>query len=82
MKYSEVKLIYTSPAFMPEGVYMDKIYHIIKKEDKFCFTDGISEFEGEEEFIKMLFSPQDEKVKWEDVDFKDEVKFVKTLDKK
>jgi len=73
MKYSEIALIYTSPACMPEGVYMDKAYHIIKKEDKFYFTDGITDFEGEEWFIKMLFSPKD-KVKWEDVDFKDEVK--------
>lgn len=81
MKYSEVKLVYASPAFLPEGVFMDKVYHIIKKENKLYFTDGVTEFVGEEGLIKMLFSPQDEKISWGDVDFTDEVKIVKVFDK-
>jgi len=75
VKFNEIKLSYTCSAYPPEGIYMDKLYRIIKKEDKFYFTDGVVEFEGNEQYIKMLFSPNSE-VKWEDVDFKDETKEI------
>jgi len=78
VNYKEIKLSYTCPAFLPEGIYIDKAYHIIKKDGKFYFTDGISEFEGEEDYIKMLFSPNGD-VKWEEIDFKEVVKEVNKL---
>jgi len=82
VKFDEVKLFYTCFANPPEGVYMNKVYRIIKKDGKLYFTDGTTEFVGEEEYIKMLFSPQDVKISWEDVDFTDEVKITKMFDKK
>jgi hypothetical protein len=49
MKYSEITLIYTSPAHPPDGIVMDKAYRLLKKDGKFYFTDGTTEFEGEED---------------------------------
>jgi len=82
VKFNEVKLSYTCAAFPPDGVSMEKAYSIIKKGDKFYFTDGVTEFEGNENCIKMLFTPIGN-IKWDDVDFKEkEVVFSKTFDKK
>lgn len=80
VKFNEVKLIYTCSALPPDGIFMNRIYHIVKKEDKFYFTDGVAEFEGTEEFIKMLFTPNG--VEWSEVDFENGVKLTKTFDKK
>jgi len=73
VKYNEVKLSYTCAAFPPDGVKMDKVYFITKKQDKLYFTDGFSEFEGEEDYIKMLFSPSGN-MQWKDVNFKEDGK--------
>ncbi|HEY8888945.1 MAG TPA: hypothetical protein VIM70_01625 [Clostridium sp.] len=79
IRFDKVKLSYTCYAFPPSGIHMDKVYHIVKKEDKLYFTDGVLEFEGEEDYIKMLFTPKN--IKWEDVEFADEVKIEKkTID--
>jgi hypothetical protein len=67
VKFNEVKLSYTCFAFPPDGVHIDKVYNIIKKENRLYFTDGIVEIEGEEKYIKMLFTPNG--VEWKDVDF-------------
>ena len=82
VKFNEVKLVYTCPAFPPENVHMDKTYTIGKDNNGFFFTDGIYiEYVKENDlwYIKMLFSPQDKKISWDDVDFKDEVKEVKNI---
>lgn len=73
VKFNEVKLSYTCASFPPDGVKMDKLYHIINKDGKFYFTDGVTEFEGGESYIKMLFTPSGD-IQWKDVNFKEEVK--------
>ena len=84
IKFNEVKLTYNCPAAPPEDVFMDRIYRIGKDEKGFFFTDGnYVEYvlEGDLWYIKMLFSPNDKDVKWEDVDFSEEVKVSKIVDK-
>lgn len=83
VKYTDVKLFYNCAAAPPINVYMDRIYRIGKDNKGFFFTDGnYVEYVLESDlwYIKMLFSPQD-KIKWEDVDFSEEVKSIKTSDK-
>jgi len=82
IKYNEIKLIYTCSAAPPDGIYMDRTYTIGKDNKGFFFTDGnYIEYVKEIDlwYIKMLFSPQDKKISWDDVDFKDEVKEVKNI---
>lgn len=82
IKYNEVKLTYTCAAAPPPNLYMDRIYTIGKDKKGFFFTDGnYVEYVEDKNlwYIKMLFSPKD--FKWEDVDFSDEVKPIKTFDK-
>lgn len=79
VKYNEVKLSYSCPAFPPDGVDMSKAYNIIKKDDKFYFTDGVTEFEGDLEYIKMLFTPNGNKIDWKDVDFSEKLNVSKTF---
>lgn len=82
VRFSEVKLIYTCPAAPPENIFMDRIYTISKDKKGFFFTDGnYIEYVEDKNlwYIKMLFSPKD--FKWEDVDFSEEVKVSKIVDK-
>lgn len=73
-KYTDIKIFYNSPCFPPDGLKMNKIYTIIKHENILYVKTGDEKIQLEESVIKMLFSPQDEKISWEDVDFNDEVK--------
>ena len=82
IKYNEIKLVYTCPAAPPDGIYMDRTYTIGKDNKGFFFTDGnYIEYVKENDlwYIKMLFIPQDKKISWNDVDFKDEVKEFKSI---
>lgn len=72
IKYSNVKLIYTCPACVPENIYLNRSYTIGKDEKGFYFTDGNYIEHAEEWYIKMLFSPQGKDITWESVDFTEE----------
>jgi len=77
VKFNEVKLFYTCPAFPPDGIDMSKIYTIEKDNNGFYFTDGnYIKYVKDDElwYIKMLFTPQN--VSWEVVDFSDEIKNI------
>jgi len=76
VKYTDIKIVYDSPAFPPEPLKMNKTYTIIKKKNALLVKSANDETELDESTIKMLFSPQDEKVSWENVDFKDEIKLT------
>lgn len=73
INYKEVRLVYDSPAAPPEGIYMDRIYSIFKKYGKLYITDGNAEIEIDEFLLKMVFSLNN-KIKWDDVDFSDEIR--------
>lgn len=84
VKFTDVKLVYNCPAAPPSDVFMDRIYTIGKDNKGFFFTDGnYYEYVKDSDlwYIKMLFSPQDKKFTWEDVDFSEEVKINKASDK-
>ena len=85
VNFNEVKLIYSCPAFPPENVHMDKTYTIGKDNKGFFFTDGIYvEYVKENDlwYIKMLFSPRDKKISWDNVDFSDKVKVIEIVENK
>jgi len=73
IKYNEVKLTYTCPAFPPEGIFMNRSYRIVKKDNILFVTDGNKDTLMEELLIKMLFSPQEKDITWINVDFKEEI---------
>ena len=78
IKYTDIKLIYTSGCFPPEGLKVNKVYTVIKKNDNLFVKTGDEEIQLEESLIKMLFTPKD--ADWVDVNFKDEIKtFDKTV---
>lgn len=76
MKLEDVRFKWTSGAACPEGITMDRIYHLIKKGGKLYFSDGNFEKEIEEVALKNIFTPIDD-VSWKDVEFTDEVKETK-----
>lgn len=71
IKYDEIKLSYTSPAFPPKGISIDKTYTIGKDKKGLFITDGKYTEYIKEDNIKSLFTPSG--VKWEQVDFSNKV---------
>jgi hypothetical protein len=78
VKYNNVKAIWTSPACPCDGIYMDRIYSIFKKNGKLYITDGNAEIAFDEFCITNFLSPKDNDIIWKDVDFSDEVKQSKS----
>jgi hypothetical protein len=66
---------WTSGAACPDGIYIDRIYHLLIKNGKIYFSDGNLEMKIEVEALKNIFTPND--YNWEDVDFNIEVKVIK-----
>jgi tRNA(Ser,Leu) C12 N-acetylase TAN1 len=73
MKIEDVKMKWTSGAACPEGITLEKVYYVIKKNGKLYFSDGGLEVEISENALKNIFTPVNG-VKWEDVVFVEEVK--------
>lgn len=73
--YTEIKIIYNSPCYPPEGITMNKTYAIIKKDNVFYITDNETEIPIEEQVIKMLFVPQGD-IEWDEVDFENKIEKI------
>lgn len=76
MKLEDVRFKWTSGMACPSGIYLDRIYHCIKKQGKLYFSDGNFEKEIEEVALKNIFTPTND-VTWNEVEFTDEVKETK-----
>lgn len=68
MNFENVRMKWTSGAACPDGVYLNYIYHIIKKNGKLFFSDGNLELPTDKETLKQLFTPTDD-ISWSDVEF-------------
>lgn len=77
MKLEDVRFKWTSGAACPEGISLDRIYHLVKKQGKLYFSDGNFEMEIEEVALKNIFTPTND-VTWNEVKFADETKQFKT----
>ena len=73
INYNKTQAVWTSGACPPEGVYMDRSYSILKKNDNLYITDGNIELLFDKFCITTFLSPQNKDVTWEQVDFSDEV---------
>lgn len=82
MKFEEVRFQWTSGAACPTGIYIDRTYHLIKKNEKLYFSDGNYEKEIEKDALLNYFSPINCN-SWKDVDFENkEDKKDSTFNKK
>jgi hypothetical protein len=69
IKYNDVKAVWDSAACPPNGIFMDRIYSVLKKNGKLYITDGNFEYEFDEFCITTFLSPKDTEITWKDVYF-------------
>lgn len=72
IKIEDVKMKWTSGMACPEGIFLDRIYHLLRKNNKIYFSDGNLEMSIEVDALKNIFTPNG--YDWDDVDFNNEIK--------
>lgn len=68
MKIEDVRMKWTSGAACPEGISLDRIYHIKKLNGKLYFSDGNFEKIITENSLRNIFTPTND-ISWDEVEF-------------
>lgn len=80
MKLEDVRFKWTSGMACPDGVHLENIYHLEKRDGKLYFSDGNFEKEIQKEALINIFSPTNCD-SWDEVIF-NEVEEIKAFKKK
>jgi len=80
MKLEDVRFKWTSGMACPEGIHLENIYHLEKRDGKLYFSDGNFEKEIQKEALINIFSPTNCD-SWDKVIF-NEVEEIKVFKKK
>lgn len=71
MKVEDVRFKWTSGMACPEGIYLDRIYHAVVKNEKIYFSDGNFEKPISIESLKNIFTPTN--CTWNEVEFNNKI---------
>ena len=80
MTLNDVRFKWTSGAACPDGIHLENVYHLIKKNDKLYFSDGNFEQTIKKEGLFNCFTPSNCK-SWDEVEF-EETEVIKFHKKK
>lgn len=71
MKLTDIRIKWTNGAACPEGLSLQDICHIFRKDKKLFFTNGNLELPIDEKAVQNLFSIEGN-ISWSEVEFTEE----------